>query len=338
MIKSDIFVSVVLVVENQTNKLISYIDKLSPYLESNLSDYEIVIIDQDSKDGLDQALVISLTTHQSIRYIRLSQKEADDVALAAGLENAIGDFVINLNVESDDVNMVLPLITRALSGCDIIICISNKVTSYFYKKIKKSSTFLLRAIGYTLPNDSTGTFCLSRGAVNAITESGRYYCKLHTRMASIGYVLHSFDANLYIHPISTKSIISGISETIHHMVFNSTKPLRWMSFLGIVGSILAIFFSAYSLLVHLVNDTVASGWTTTILFMSMLFAVLFTMLSFFGEYLARLLNDRSEHKEYHVVYERNSSVIMNENRSNVLFNSVDDKVNSSLEINSAYRD
>ncbi|EGU32219.1 glycosyl transferase family protein [Vibrio sp. N418] len=329
MIKSDTFVSVVLIVENQTEKLIGYIDKLSPYLEHYLNDYEIVIIDQNSKDGLEQELPKCLVTHQSIRHIRLSQEESNDVALAAGLENAIGDFVINLNIESDDVEVVLPLMECALLGNDIIVCTSNKVTSYFYKKIKIISTGLLKSIGYTLPNDSTGTFCFSRRAVNAITESSRYYCKLQMRIANIGYSLHPFNANKYTHPNKRKNITRGITETLHHMVFNSTKPLRWMSFLGIMGSILAIVFSTYSLLIHLINDTVASGWTTTILFMSMLFAILFTMLSFFGEYLARLLNDRSEHKDYNVVYEKNSSVMLNEDRSNVLFTSVNSDVNKS---------
>ena len=58
--KSDTFVSVVLMVKNQTNKLIAYIEKLSPYLESHLNDYEIVIIDQNSKDDLEQELPKSL--------------------------------------------------------------------------------------------------------------------------------------------------------------------------------------------------------------------------------------------------------------------------------------
>ncbi|MEZ8341271.1 glycosyltransferase [Vibrio cyclitrophicus] len=329
MMKSDTFVSVVLIVKNQSEKLIGYIDKLSPYLDHHLNDYEIVIIDQKSEDALEQELPKSLETHQSIRHIRLSLEESNDVALAAGLENAIGDFVINLNIESDDVEIVLPIIERALSGKDIIVCTSSKVTSYFYKKIKIISSGLLESIGYTLPNDSTGTFCFSRRAVNAITESGRYYCKLHMRMANIGYTLSPFDADKYTHPKKKKNITRGVTETLHHMVFNSTKPLRWMSFLGIMGSVLAMIFSIYSLLVHLVNDTVASGWTTTILFMSMLFAILFTMLSFFGEYLARLLNDRSEHKDYNVVYEKNSSVMLNEERSNVLFTSVNDEVNKS---------
>lgn len=329
MMKRDTFVSVVLVVKNQTERLIDYIEKLSPYLEHRLNDYEIVIIDQNSKDGLEQELPKSLEIHQSIRHIRLSQEESNDVALGAGLENAIGDFVINLNIESDSIGIILPVIDHALSGNDIVVCTSDKVTSYLYKKIKIISTGFLKSIGYTLPNDSTGTFCFSRRAINAITESGRYYCKLHMRVANVGYTLASFDANEYIHATKKKNIASGITETLHHMVFNSTKPLRWMSFLGIMGSVLAMVFSIYSLLVHIINDTVASGWTTTILFMSMLFAILFTMLSFFGEYLARLLNDRSEHKDYNVVYEKNSSVMLNEYRNNVLFTSINDEVNKS---------
>lgn len=326
MIKNDNFVSVILVVNNQTEILISYIDKLSPYLNIHFNDYEIVIIDQNSKDDLEQKLPKSLSMHKSIRHIRLSQEESNDVALAAGLENAIGDFIINLNIESDDVELVMPLVESSLLGNDIIICTSSKVTSYLYKKVKKLSIVLLKSIGYTLPNDSTGTFCFSRRAVNAITESGRFYCKLHMRIANIGYTLHPFNSNEYINSPKKKNITSGITETIHHMVFNSTKPLRWMSFLGISGSFIAMIFSIYSLLVHLINDTVASGWTTTILFMSILFAILFIMVSFLGEYLARLLNDRSEHKDYNVVYEKNSSVMLNEDRNNVSFSSVGNEI------------
>ena len=41
------FVSVILVVKNQSEELVSYLDKLSPYLKQQYSDYEIVVIDQN---------------------------------------------------------------------------------------------------------------------------------------------------------------------------------------------------------------------------------------------------------------------------------------------------
>jgi glycosyltransferase involved in cell wall biosynthesis len=317
--KSEIFVSIVLIVKNQTEQLVSYIDQLSPYLDKEYNDYEIVIIDQNSNDDNENRLANTLSTHQSIRHIRLSQEVSSDVALAAGLENAIGDFVVNLNILSDNHELISLVVEKGTLGNDIVICVSAKVNSIPYRTLRTLSSSLLKTIGYSLPSNSTGTFCFSRRAVNAITESGRFYCKLHMRMANIGYPLYSFECDLFIDNLKNKSIVSGIKETLHHMIFNSTKPLRWMSSLGVIGSLIAMLFSLYSIGTHFFNDQVASGWTTTILFMSTLFAMLFIMLAFFGEYLARLLNDRSEHKEYNVVYERNSSVMLNENRSNVLF-------------------
>lgn len=322
--KSEIFISVVLIARNKTDLLVSYIDQLSPYLENRYDDYEIVIIDQNSNDDSEAKLENALSVHQSIRHIRLSQEVSSDVALAAGLENAIGDFVVNLDVLTDNQELIPLIVEKGVQGKDIVICVSKKVNSISYRALRGLSSSLLKSIGYSLPSNSTGTFCFSRRAINAITESGRFYCKLHMRMANIGYPLYSFECDSFIDKTKHKSIVNGVMETLHHMVFNSTKPLRWMSSLGVAGSLIAMLFSLYSLVTHLFNDQVASGWTTTILFMSILFAMLFIMLAFFGEYLARLLNDRSEHKEYNVVYERNSSVMLNENRSNVSFISMNE--------------
>lgn len=324
---NDVFVSVILVVNNQTEQLINYLHKLSPYLTEHYNDYEIVIIDQGSIDGIEGRLLDSLSKYQSIRHIRLSQVVNLDISLAAGIENTIGDFVVNLDIERDSVELVTPLVEKGVEGHDIVISVSKKVTSFLYKKLRTLSTWLLRSIGYSLPSNSTGSFCFSRRAINAITESGRFYCKLQMKIANIGYPLYPYKSDQYIIKPKKKTIVTGIKETLHYMIFNSTKPLRWMSFLGVFGSVMALLYSMYSLIVHFLNDQVAPGWTTTILFMSSLLTILFIMLSFFGEYLARLLDDRSDHKAYNVVYERNSSVMLNEDRSNVLFHSMNGRDN-----------
>ena len=321
MNKQDTFVSVVLVSDNQAETLTNYIAKLEPDLKSRYSDYEIVIIDQNSTDNTKKKLEVILSKYQSIRYIKLTQKVELEVAIAAGIENAIGDFVINIDVDIDPLELIEAFVDNGKSGNDITVGTSNASTTYLYKCIRSFSDRLIHSIGYTLPANTTGSFCLSRRAVNAITESGRFYCKLHMRMANIGYPIDALSYNL-INKIEKKKIINGVKETLHHMIFNSTKPLRWMSLLGVFGSLMAFVFAFYSIIINLINDHVMEGWTTTILFMSFLFAILFTMLSFFGEYLARLLRDRSEHKDYNVVFEKNSSVMLEEDRSNVLFSSL----------------
>ena len=53
----------------------------------------------------------------------------------------------------------------------------------------------------------------------------------------------------------------------------------------------------------------------------------FVMMAFFGEYLGRLLDDRSEQADYSVVFEKNSAVMVNQDRINVLNNAVSKEEN-----------
>ncbi|MDH0939241.1 hypothetical protein N5C29_24905 [Aeromonas caviae] len=111
-------------------------------------------------------------------------------------------------------------------------------------------------------------------------------------------------------------------QLVRLMVFNSSRPLRWMSGLGMIGSFAAFIFAIYSVLVNVVSGDVVEGWTTTVLFMSLLFMLQFVMLAFFGEYLGRLLDDRSEQVDYSIVFEKNSAVMVNQDRVNVLSDSL----------------
>jgi hypothetical protein len=100
-----------------------------------------------------------------------------------------------------------------------------------------------------------------------------------------------------------------------------------MSSIGVLGSFSALLFAAYSLLINVVSGTVVEGWTTTILFMSLLFMLQFIMLAFFGEYLGRLLDEKNEQADYSVVFEKTSRVMVNKDRVNVLNDSIDTHLN-----------
>ncbi|PSW65245.1 glycosyl transferase family 2 [Photobacterium leiognathi subsp. mandapamensis] len=326
MKKQESFVSVVLVIKNNFNILTSYIKELSDDLNQSYSDYEIVIIDQSSTDETSANIDNLLTEYKSIRYILLSSEVTEDVAVAAGYENAIGDFVVNLDIQRDPVSLVNQLVTLCKQGNDIVLGVTKQPTTAMYNIIRPYVKRILRSIGYDFPRDFSGSMCLSRRTVNAVTESGRFYHKLYVRIAKTGYKSIDFKYDSKV-VSNKKDIVTGIKEALHFTIFNSTKPLRWMSTLGVVGSLLAFVFAVYSIIVNIFTNNVTQGWTTLVLFSSVLFALLFTMLAFFGEYLARLLNDRSEHRSYSVVYEKNSNVMLDENRFNVLYDSESDDLN-----------
>ena len=317
MEKSNNFVSVVSLMEGNYEKITTYLEDLYTHLNNNFDDYEIVLIDQDSKPELTTKVEKLLTHIPSIRYLRLAYNVHDDVALAAGLENAIGDFVILHSASEDPVDCISDIVNQSQNGFDIIIGASSQRQTIGYKLVRPMIQSVLNRIGYNLPRNATGLRCLSRRAVNAVTQSGRFHHKLYVRINNTGYPYSVYHYAQKNNGEIKRTLRNGIFQGLYLLVFNSTKPLRWMSGLGVFGSLMAFSFSLYSIAVHYFKETVIEGWTTTILFISMLFMIMFMILAFFGEYLGRLLNERNEQNDYTVSFERTSSVMLDEQRENV---------------------
>ena len=73
----------------------------------------------------------------SIRYLQISTRTHHDIALAAGLENAIGDFVILLSIDRDPVEIVPDLVNTCRQGSDIVIGVSSQKQTLGYQIFAK---------------------------------------------------------------------------------------------------------------------------------------------------------------------------------------------------------
>lgn len=327
--KSNIFVSVVLVHDKPISIFYNILIEMEKELNKCYTDYEIVIIKQGPVNSFSQNDENVLLNIPCIRVIQLSSKVPMDVACAAALENVIGDFIVMFNPIIDPLTVISDTVSLCLSGYDIIVGVANQNQTIAYKICRFIAQAILNSVDYSLPRDSTALRCLSRRAVNSITTTGRYHHQLSMRIQKTGYphIIYNYHLNNSENKIHTRSIISGFRDLLRLIVFNSSRPLRWMTVVGITGSLFAFFFALYSLLVHLINGHVVEGWTTTIIFMSVLFMLQFIMMAFFGEYLGRLLDDSGDKADYSVVFEKNSLVMVNQNRINVFNNPLNEELN-----------
>jgi len=317
MNKISNFVSVVSLIEGNYTEIEVYLKCLHEHLDSNFDDYEIVLIDQNSDDELTNNIETLLKVIPSVRYLKLAHGVHDDVALAAGMENAIGDFVVLHSEAEDPVDCICDLVKISRDGFDIVIGKSQQNQTLGYRFVRPLIRNLLKRIGYNVPRDATKLRCLSRRAVNAVTQSGRFHHQFYVRINNTGYPFAVFDYVQKNYSDRKRTLRRGLLQGLYLLVFNSTKPLRWMSGLGVFGSFLAFFFSLYSIVIHYFKDSVIEGWTTMILFTSLLFMIMFVILAFLGEYLGRLLDERNERSDYTVSFEKTSSVMLNENRENI---------------------
>lgn len=311
--KIQSFLSVVVpIYEVDENKL----HLLHTEIESNFFDFEIILV-SDTCTSRVADLSSYLESFSCIRHIHLSGNIDIDVKFAAGCENSVGDFVVLYSLDSDPVSVIVPLFEACRGGADVVIGCSDNRSGLTYSMLRRGFGFVLSAVDYDIPEKSTDLRCLSRRAVNAITRVGRYHHRFYMRIQKSGYRFSIYRYKTNESSQHKDSISSIFSKFLKLLIFNSTKPLRWVSSMGCIGSFLAFIYASYSLLSHIFSGNVANGWTTTIFFMSSLFMIQFIILSFLVEYLARILDEEGGKDEYSVVYERNSIVMLNEDRVNV---------------------
>src|SRR5437762_3534391 len=92
MAKADILVSAVAVLRDNAAVLPAFLDDLAPVLDRHYANYEIVLVDNGSIDGVAAVIQTLLTKYACVRYVRLSRRTDDETALMAGLDAAIGDY------------------------------------------------------------------------------------------------------------------------------------------------------------------------------------------------------------------------------------------------------
>ena len=322
-INKETFVSVILILDNiVTSTFEEYLKELQLYLDQRYSDYEIIIIDQNSKLFPVSVKENILKTISSIRWISLSFPVAMDVALGAGIENAIGDLVLLLRPNIDPIKIIENMIEESSRGYDVIIGIAERPRTMGYKIARTLSNKLLHSINYHIPKNATPVRCLSRRAINTILRTGNLNHQFFIKVANTGYPEKNYNYELLNRDVLKKrTLLSGISQSMQLMIFNSTKPLRWVSLLGILGSLSALIFAIYSIVVNIIKNDVIEGWTSMVFFSSFLFMILFIILAFLGEYIARLLNENSNQKNYYISNEETSTILLEADRFNVLHQS-----------------
>lgn len=322
VIKMETFVSIVLILNTASPSLGSYLNELALYLDEKYSDYEIIIIDQNRNPfplALEKELLANIS---SIRWIKLAFPVDMDVALSAGIENAIGDFVILLRPSIDPIDIIDKMVQESSQGNDVIVGIAKHPRTLGYKIVRKLSNSILHSINCHIPKNATPVRCLSRRAINTVLSTGQLSHQFFIKVANTGYPTKNYSYEM-LNPddLEKRTLFSGIAQSMQLMIFNSTKPLRWISMLGVSGSFFAFIFAIYSIVVNILKDNVTEGWTSMVFFSSFLFMILFIILAFLGEYMARLLNENNNQKSYYISSEETSTVMLEMDRFNVLHQS-----------------
>ena len=117
-----LFLSVILVLRNEAAGAESLVRGVAGKLVGLATDHELIVVDNASDDESLAALK-ALTLPggvPNLQVFALSKEVDADIAVTAGLENALGDFVAVLDPFADDASYLRAMLEAATAGQDVV--------------------------------------------------------------------------------------------------------------------------------------------------------------------------------------------------------------------------
>lgn len=319
----DAIVSVVGYLCNDAELLSDFVDRTSAALEACCDHFELILLDDHSTDHTPRCVEGLLEQYPGLRYIRLARRGGEEVAAAAGLDAAIGDYVAFMRVRFDPPAALAAMLDAAEREGGTVLGVTRTPPAHgwlfrfcrqlFYRLVG----LLLRA---RIPADSTGFCVLSRAVVNTIASTRSKNRHLRLLACTLGYPvsLHRYEPRAAAMVTRRRSLGEAFADALRLVVSSSQTPLRLVSALGIFAGSLNLCYVLYVLAIYFFKKEVAPGWATLSLQSSAMFFFVFLILVLLSEYIVQILTESQDNPLYHVESDRTSTVPAGRGRRNVL--------------------
>jgi hypothetical protein len=167
-----------------------------------------------------------------------------------------------------------------------------------------------RFLGIDIPLRATYLIGLTRRAVNPLTASQRSHRYLRHLIRFIGFRLTDYSYSPTEGPSRRRTFKAGYTEAIEMVSSYSTHPLRVVTVVGVLAGLFNLLYAVYVIVVRLVADRVAEGWTTTSLQLSLMFFVISVIIAVQAEYIGRILTETRREPSYFVMEELESETLI----------------------------
>lgn len=166
-------ISIVVPIYNEEENLDNLYNRLTAAAPSWKEDYEIVLVDDGSRDKSLTIMRVMAAKDSHVRVVKLSRNFGHQPAISAGIKVAKGDAIIIMDGDlQDPPEELYRFLDKWREGYDVVYAVRTKRKEGFFKKLAYSSFYRLLAwvSDIEIPLDS-GDFCvMDRKVVNVLVE------------------------------------------------------------------------------------------------------------------------------------------------------------------------
>ncbi len=289
--------TIVAPVYNEQTGIIAFCQAVTTALDSAKLDYEIILVDDGSRDNSFLEMTALRAKNPRIRIVRFSRNFGHQLAISAGMRLSRGKAVVVMDCDlQDPPAVILEFIKKWQEGYEIVYGVrkERKGETWF----KKTSAFvfyrLLRAsTNIDIPKDVGDFYLLDRKVVDVLNRMDERHRFMRGLLAWVGFKRMGVEyvRQARLSGVTKYSLWKMLKFSLDAATSFSFLPLRVISFLGVFISFLSFLGIVAILYVKVFTSYAITGWSSLMVAVLFIGGIELIAIGIIGEYLARIGDD-----------------------------------------------
>jgi len=288
------FISIICPCYNEEKVVDYFLKSITEILAQSKKSYEIIFIDDGSSDNTLDVLIESKKSYENIKILKLSRNFGKEVALTAGIDTAIGETVVPIDVDlQDPPEIILEFIKKYEEGFDVVLAKRvDRTSDTFAKKFSAEAFYRFhnKISDINIPNNVGDYRLMSRKVVDEIKKLPESQRFMKGIFAWIGFKTATIE-------YKRESRIAGETSFNGWKLWNfaldgitsfSTVPLRIWLYIGVVLASLSFLYGSIIIIKTLIFGIDSPGYASMLTVVLFLGGVQLMGIGILGEYIGRI--------------------------------------------------
>nr|HEX4314851.1 glycosyltransferase family 2 protein [Kofleriaceae bacterium] len=290
--------SIVAPAYNEERNLAAFVAAIIPVLEGIGETFEIVFVDDGSRDTTRGLLAAAASQDKRIKVVGLARNFGKDVALSAGLAHATGRAVIPIDCDlQHPVELIPKFVAKWREGYDMVVGVRNKRDEEGVIRRSLSRTYyrVMRMMTSVEIPPNAGDFRLiDRKIVDVIAKMPERHRFMKGIFAWPGFKVASLEFQANVRANDTRSSWSLFKLwrfALDGLFSFSTAPLKLWTYVGALAAFGAFVYFAITLVQKIVFGIDAPGYASLLMVVLFFNGLLLISNGIQGEYIARVFEE-----------------------------------------------
>ena len=303
-------ISIIIPVLNEEKNIQNLYERLTKVMLGLEVSYELIFVNDGSRDASIGLIKVLAKKNTAVKYIDFSRNFGHQVAVTAGLDKTKGDAVVIIDADlQDPPELIAEMYQKRKEGYEVIYAKRKNRKGEGFLKLWTAKIFyriLSKMTSISIPVDTGDFRMIDQKIVEVLREMPEKNKYLRGQISWVGFnqTFVEYDRQERHAGETGYTYRKMLHFALDGITAFSDVPLKVVTYVGFLTSIIAFLVGIYALLAKFVWENSVPGWTSLMIAILFIGGIQMIAIGIIGEYLSRM-NQNIRNRPLYIIRDSN---------------------------------